>query len=226
MFLASLTSSISSPAALGLVLDAVGVVHQEREVVEERPPAVRAAAPDHAHVAVVHGDASRPRGARSRARRGSVSAASGSTSPSTTWSRSKSRPSRLYETQREAGGPLERRDAVVAPRQLERQRVGHGVEVAHAQHHALERAALPRALGVEERELAQLGVDAHEREGVGRLDHVHAEVVAQEGGQGIPFVNPEGHVVQAGGGEVRGHGGTSTPDRRFQSPGAALGFFC
>ena len=124
---------------------------------------------------------------------------------------------RLHQPQRHAGRGLERRHAVTLCRRLERKRGEHRLEVLHPQDHPLERPALARAVGVEERQLAELRVDSDQREGVGLLDHVHAEVVAQERGQWPAIVDPEGHVVQAGGFEGRGHSHAFTPGKRFQS---------
>ena len=134
----------------------------------------------------------------------------GSDRPSTTWSRSKSSPG---ASTRPSGTPA-------APRMPPRRRRGASPRRAatrapprarHPQDYPLERAALARALGVEERQLAELGVDSDEREGVRRLDQVHAEVVAEEGGQRLAIVDPEGHVVEAGRGEGRSHGASITP---------------
>jgi hypothetical protein len=72
-----------------------------------------------------------------------------------------------------------------------------GLEVADAQGDVLDGAAVAGPFGVEERELAELGVHADQREAVGLLDDVHAEVIAQEGGHRLTLVDPQGHVVEA-----------------------------
>ena len=108
----------------------------------------------------------------------------------------------LDQRQRNPAGPLEARHAVLGHDSAFGQARDRGVEVPHAQGDVLDRAALARPVRVEQRQLAELGVDAHEREGVGLLDHVHAEVVAEEGRQRLALVYPERHVVQALGADL------------------------
>jgi hypothetical protein len=81
------------------------------------------------------------------------------------------------------------------------------IQVAHAQYHPGEHAWLARTLGVEQGELALARVHPHQGEGVCLLDHVHAEVVAEEIGQGVALRYPEGHVVEADGTDGGFHGG-------------------
>ena len=64
-----------------------------------------------------------------------------------------------------------------APSGSERAR---GREIRDAQADVLERAGLPRPLGVEERQLAAAGVRAHQRELLVLRDHVHAQVALEE----------------------------------------------
>ena len=78
-----------------------------------------------------------------------------------------------------------------------RQRRHRRRQVPHAQPDPLERPALPAPLGVEQRELPELGVHAHQRERVRLLDRVHPEVLGEESGQLLAPVDPEGHVVKA-----------------------------
>ena len=75
-------------------------------------------------------------------------------------------------------------------------RLASGREAGHPQRHMLERAALARALGGEERELAAPGVGADERERVGAVDHVHAEVARGRVGDRVAVGDPEGDVVE------------------------------
>ena len=63
----------------------------------------------------------------------------------------------------------------------------------------VERAALARAVGVEERQLAAPGVGADERERVCVVDLVHAEVLAEEARDRVALRDPEGDVVESGG---------------------------
>ena len=60
----------------------------------------------------------------------------------------------------------------------------------------LERAGLARPLGLEERQLAAPRVRADEREAVGAVDHVHAEMGDREVGDLVARVRPEGDVVE------------------------------
>ena len=60
----------------------------------------------------------------------------------------------------------------------------------------LERPALSRPLGLEQRQLAAAGVRADERELVRSLDHVHAEMSGQEIRNGIALSDPERDVVE------------------------------
>ena len=116
---------------------------------------------------------------------------------------------------RDQGEPQRRRALEARARRRRRRSASTGsaghrrVEVAHAQRDALERAALARALGVEQRQLAELGVDADERERVGLLDHVHAEVVAEEAGQRLALVTQRATWSRLLGAEVDHP--TSTP---------------
>jgi len=63
---------------------------------------------------------------------------------------------------------------------------------------APERSLLARPLRLEERQLAAPGVGADEREALGALDHVHAEVGGREVGDPIAVGDPERDVVEAG----------------------------
>ena len=212
VFAASLTSSISRPApSASSWTPCASSTSSARWFRSGRPPS--AALPrDHAHVPVADRHGPVRRGARSRAPRSSSTAASGSSQRQHDVVEVEVAPLALDEPERQAGGRLEgaprRRPAAATSNGSEPSR---RVEVAHAQDHALERAALARALGVEQGQLAELGVDSDEREGVGLLDHVHAEVLAQEGRERLALVHPERHVVQAGGGEVRRASHRSTP---------------
>jgi hypothetical protein len=60
----------------------------------------------------------------------------------------------------------------------------------------LERAALTRPLGLEERQLAAASVRADEGELVGSLDHVHAEMSGDEVRDWIALGDPERDVVE------------------------------
>ena len=199
-------------APLRLVLDPVRVVHEQREVVQERAAAVRRAARARARtigrrrgVAVLAAlEAHVPEALAGRL---------GIISASTTWSRSKSRPSASTSPSGRPAGASKAATPSPCRATSNGSDSSAGVEVVHAQHDALERAALARALRVEQRQLAELGVDSDEREVVGLLDHVHAEVLAEEVGERLALVDPEGHMVQAGGGEVRWHGEAFTPGR-------------
>ena len=62
--------------------------------------------------------------------------------------------------------------------------------------HALERAALPYAVCVEERQLAAAGVAPDEREVVGPLDLVHAAAADQDVREGVAVRRPDGDVVE------------------------------
>jgi hypothetical protein len=84
------------------------------------------------------------------------------------------------------------------------------VEVADAQHDPLERAGIAGALGVEERQLAEARIGADEREVIGLLDDVHAEVRAGEVGDLVAVVDPEGDVVE-GVRSDHGHGNFAYP---------------
>jgi hypothetical protein len=89
--------------------------------------------------------------------------------------------------------------AVALGDELLRQPLQGAGEVAHAQHDPHERADVARRLGVEERELALAGIDADQREAVGALDLVHAEVIAQQRGVPIPLGGPQSDMVERGG---------------------------
>ena len=98
---------------------------------------------------------------------------------------------------------------------LDRQRARDRIGITHPQGHPSQGATLARAIGVEERELAELRIHADEREAVGLFDHVHAKVVAHEAGQRFPLADPEGDVVEAVG--LRSHLLVSTPHPHRQS---------
>ncbi len=64
------------------------------------------------------------------------------------------------------------------------------LEIGHAQSHTLQHAALPRPVGVEERQLPAAGVAADEREVVRPLDLVHRAAPGQQRGQPISLGDP------------------------------------
>ena len=111
---------------------------------------------------------------------------------------------RLDEAERDALAELEVRLAL-APA-LDVEAVGQlgerPLEVSHPQRDVLERAALPRRLCSEERQLAAPRVGADEREGVRAVDHVHAEMSHREVRDGIAIREPVGDVVE----RLRVHG--------------------
>ena len=84
----------------------------------------------------------------------------------------------LDETERDAFAELEVRLALAPPLDLEavRQLGQRPLEIVHPQRDVLERAALARAFGCEERQLPAPRVGADERERVGPVDHVHPEM--------------------------------------------------
>jgi hypothetical protein len=59
-----------------------------------------------------------------------------------------------------------------------------------------ERAAFSVSVGGEERQLAAASVGTDEREGVGAVDDVHAEVLGHEVRDPITVGNPEGNVIE------------------------------
>src|SRR5262249_35136194 len=88
-----------------------------------------------------------------------------------------------------------------------------GGEVGDAQADPCQGPLLPRALGREQRQLATACIGAHEREPVGPLDDVHAEVRNGELGDRVAIFDPQRDVVEAG----RLHG-TSLPTRPGSTP--------
>ena len=66
----------------------------------------------------------------------------------------------------------------------------------------LQRAALAGRLGLEERQLPLAGIRPDERELVGPLDHVHAEMRRDEVGDAVPVGEPVCDVVEG----LRSHG--------------------
>ena len=71
----------------------------------------------------------------------------------------------------------------------------------------LERTALPRPVGGEERQLPAPRVGADERERVRPVDHVHPEMADDEVGDGVAVGEPVGDVVEG----LRVHDRRSSP---------------
>src|SRR6266516_5087552 len=69
-------------------------------------------------------------------------------------------------------------------------------QVGYAEADVLERAALTRPFSLEERQLAPASVRADERELVGSLDHVHAEMSGDEVRNWVALGDPERDVVE------------------------------
>jgi hypothetical protein len=103
----------------------------------------------------------------------------------------------LREAEPEALRPVEPRNPV-GPIHFEivRERLESLRQIAHPQDDALEHARLALPLGSEERQLPAPGVRAHQGEVAGPLDHVHAEVLADEFRERIPVGDPEGDVIE------------------------------
>ena len=76
------------------------------------------------------------------------------------------------------------------------------VQVVHAQRYVLQGAALAWGLGLEERQLPLASIGADERELVGPLDHVHAEMRRDEVSDAVPVGEPVCDVVEG----LRSHG--------------------
>ena len=74
----------------------------------------------------------------------------------------------------------------------------------------LERAAFPRPVGGEERQLPAPRVCADERERIRPVDHVHPEVRDRKARDGVAIREPVGHVVEG----LRVHDWRSSPARR------------
>src|SRR5581483_317151 len=96
------------------------------------------------------------------------------------------------------GADVEVRLTVARP--LERESVGQrrtgALELGDAQGDVLQRTALARAFGVEERQLAAPRVGSEQRELVGAVDHVHAEVPGQELRDRVAVGEPVRDVVE------------------------------
>ena len=82
------------------------------------------------------------------------------------------------------------------------------VEIADAERHVLERAAIPRSLRHEERELAPARVRPQQGEPVRPVDHVHPEVRREEVRDQVAVGDPVGNVVELR--RVHGPDGTGT----------------
>src|SRR5204863_8161982 len=80
-----------------------------------------------------------------------------------------------------------------------RQTFDRAREVGDAQRDVLQRSAFPRALGLEQRQLAAPGIRPDERELVGALDHVHPEIRGDEAGDGIAVGDPKRDMVECAG---------------------------
>ena len=124
-----------------------------------------------------------------------------------------------HEAEAQALGALEGGEPVARTRDLEvaGQVAERRVEVPHAQHDALERAGIARALGGEQRQLAAARIRPDQGEVVGALDHVHAEVGAREVRQRIAVRHPEGDVIEG----VGIHRRKPYPPARDPTPGVA-----
>jgi hypothetical protein len=70
------------------------------------------------------------------------------------------------------------------------------LEIADPERDVLERAAIPRSLGHEERELAPARIGAQQGEPVRPVDHVHPEVRREEVCDQIALGDPIGDVVE------------------------------
>ena len=81
-------------------------------------------------------------------------------------------------------------------REVLRQLRDRSPEVGHAERDVLEGPTFTRPLRLEKRQLAAAGVRADERELVGPLDHVHAEMSGHEIRDWIALGNPESNVVE------------------------------
>ena len=67
---------------------------------------------------------------------------------------------------------------------------------AHAECDMLERTALARPFGVEQRQLSVARMRTDQREVLLLVDDVHAEVTRREIGDRVPLGDPEGDVIQ------------------------------
>ena len=110
----------------------------------------------------------------------------------------------LDEADRDAFAELEVRLALAPALDLEalRQSGERLLEIVHAQRDVLERAALPRTVRGEERELPAPRVGADERERVRPVDHVHPEMRNRKARDGVAIREPVGDVVEG----LRVHG--------------------
>jgi hypothetical protein len=88
-----------------------------------------------------------------------------------------------------------------------RERRESPLEITHAQRDVLERAAIPRSVGREERQLPPPRVRTHERERVRPVDHVHPEMGHREVRDRIAVREPVGDVVEG----LRVHAGRCLP---------------
>jgi hypothetical protein len=115
----------------------------------------------------------------------------------------------FHESESDALAELEVRFAVSSPLDLEPfgERCERPIEVPHAQSNMLERAALARAVGGEESQLAPARVGTDERKGVRPVDHMHAEVSDGEVRHGVAVCEPVRDVVEG----LRVHDGRIPP---------------
>jgi hypothetical protein len=110
----------------------------------------------------------------------------------------------LDEAEAQPFGDVEVRLAVQGAIDVEarRERLERRVEVIDPQCDVPERTAVAGALGREERQLPTTRVGTDERELVGPLDHVHAEVRGDEICDSVAVGDPERDVVK----RLRSHG--------------------
>ena len=105
---------------------------------------------------------------------------------------------RFDEAEPQALGDVEVGLAVprLVDRQLLRQLRDRRAQVGDAERDVLQGTLLARALGVEERQLAAPGVRADEREPIGVLDHMHADMRGHEVRNRLAVGHPEGDMVE------------------------------
>src|ERR687895_106238 len=82
------------------------------------------------------------------------------------------------------------------------QLVHRRVQVVHTKRDVLEGTALTRSFSLEQRQLPLARIGADQREGVGPLDDVHAEVRRDEVGDAVPVGEPVRDVIEG----LRAHG--------------------
>ena len=127
----------------------------------------------------------------------------------------------LDETERDAFCQLEVRLALAPPLDVEAfgQLGQRALEIAHPEGDVLERTALPRRVGGEERQLPAPRVGADERERIGPVDHVHPEMRDRKARDGVAVREPVGDVIES----FRVHDRRCSPGARAVSRSARSG---